>query len=560
MKRPLLSLSVGLSIVAMMACAGGQQQDHVVPSRSGSQDPGAGGPSGGAAGTGGTHGTFPNGGGAAGEAGLGGSTPAGTAGSTSAGTAGTAGKGTGGTAGKGTGGAPLACDKRFSFSKSPAAAGIPFEARFTDSPGYAYVDMRVQGPGAPTAAWVGVEGTPHTWTWTISGHGAGVLDFTFAKDANGGPGVTIATCKIESQSEGGTGGSGGSTGSGGSAGSSGSPTGAPPINRYGMGYVSEGNAQDHDLTAKLTGPGGYVTVIFADIRPGRTGAEPSWKSSIQAAYDRDLIPVIRMAPPWGDRNVRAMGESPTSYKGLAQVYKSVLADLPKRAGWPMFVQVHNEPNLCYEWTCSSGTLSSQQTAGEYAHLLADVADAVHGLGDSRIKVLNGALAPGGAQSCVCGTDQFTAGDKSTDFLKYMKQAVPSVFDKIDVFASHAYPASGEGWGFFAPYDQSMPGLVFYKKELAEIGKPNLKVLITETGWSIKDNGVNWSRDQVADWTVEAYKNVWLTEPSILGVTPFILRDPAWDAFAWTHPDGAPYPVYTKVRAYRCAQPGAKNCQ
>lgn len=71
------------------------------------------------------------------------------------------------------------------------------------------------------------------------------------------------------------------------------------MNRYGMGYVSEGNAADHDLTAKLVGPGGYVTVIFADIKPGRSNAEASWKQSIAEAYARDLIPVIRMAPPWG---------------------------------------------------------------------------------------------------------------------------------------------------------------------------------------------------------------------------------------------------------------------
>lgn len=457
--------------------------------------------------------------------------------------------GSGGAAG--SGGAPLPCDARFSFSDNPATAGVDFEASFTDSPGYAYVGMNVSGPGSPTTTWVGVSGTPHVWTWTVSGHGAGVLDFTFVKDANGGPGTPIASCQIRSL---------GSGGSGGTGGGSGATGGAPPVNRYGMGYVSEGSAADHDLTAKLVGPGGYVTVIFADIKPGRTTADASWKASIQAAYDRDLIPVIRMAPPWGDRRVRDMGESPTSYKGLAQVYRDVIADLPKRAGWPMYVEVHNEPNLCYEWACDSGSLSDQQMASEYAHMLSDVADAVHSIGDPRIRVLNGALAPGGVTSCDCATQNGSPGTLSTAFLGYMQSAVPGVFDKIDAFASHSYPASGEGYGFFAPYAQAMPGLVFFKKELAAIGKPNMKVILTETGWTIQSDAGTWTRDQVADWTVQAYQNVWLTEPNILGVTPFILRDASWDKFAWTQTDGTPYPVYTKVRAYRCSAPGAQNCQ
>ncbi len=360
-----------------------------------------------------------------------------------------------------------------------------------------------------------------------------------------------------------TGGSGGSGGSGtGGSGTGGSGTGgAPPVNRYGIGYVDQGDATANALSAKLIGPGGYVTVIFADITPSRTSADQSWKDSISDLYSRDLIPVVRMAPPWGNRNVRNMGESPTSYKALAQAYAAVIKDLPKRAGWPLYVEVDNEPNLCYEWACDSGSLSAQEMATEYAHLLSDVADALHAIGDSRIKVLNGALAPGGVNSCDCSTQNGPPGTLSTAFLGYMKSAVPGVFDKIDDFASHSYPASGEGYGFFCDYSQAMTGLTFYKKELAAIGKPNMKVIMTETGWPIQwPNAPTWTRDQVADFTVSAYQNVWLTEPGILAVTPFILRGGSqWEDFAWVKADGSPYPVYTKVRAYRCSQTGAQNC-
>lgn len=459
---------------------------------------------------------------------------------------------------------PLACDAGFSFSDDPAVVGKKLSVSYSASEGFTYVDLEVTGPGAPAASWVGVTGKgPFTWTWDVTGHGAGVLALTFKRDKQGSAaGTVVASCSIYALDPGsGTGGgsgSGGSVGSGGS-GTGGTTSGAPPSNRYGMGYVSEGNAADHDLTAKLAGPGGWVTVIFADIKPGRTQADASWKQSITDAYARDLIPIIRMAPPWGDRKVRNMGESPTSYKALAQVYKNVIADLPKRANWPLYVQIHNEPNLCYEWACDSGSLSAQQMAGEYAALMRDAADALHSLGDPRVRVLNGALAPGGVNSCDCATQNGSPGTLATTFLGYMASAVPGVFDKIDAFASHSYPAKGEGWGFFCPYGEAAPGLTYFEKELQAIGKPAMKVLITETGWTVQHEGYSWSRQQVADYTLSALKGVWLTHPNILGFTPFILRDAAWDKFAWVQTSGTPYPVYDQVRAHRCASAGAKNC-
>lgn len=476
----------------------------------------------------------------------------------SAGDGGAGGSGTGG-----VGGEPLSCDARFSFSPADVTAGVAFDVSFTDSPGYAHVDVEVSGPGAAVSTWQGMEGDgPYTWTWRVDGHGAGVLELRFMKDKEPGTaGTFVASCQVESRT-GGTGGTGGAGGTGGTGGGGGTGGAAsPPTNRYGMGYVNEGNAADHELTSSLVGPGGHVLVIFADVRPDRHHAEPSWKASIADAYARDLVPIIRMAPPWGDRRVRNQGESPTSYLGLGQAYKDILADLPLRDGWPLYVAVHNEPNLCYEWACDQGVgwLYEDQLAGEYAAMLRDVADAVHALGDPRIKVTNGALAPGGVTGCECGTDNWQGGTTALTYLQKMKNAVPDVFDRIDVFSSHSYPAQGEGWGFFCAYADAMPGLKFFEKELQVIGKPGMGVLVTETGWTIEHEGNHWTREQVAEFTVQAYQNVWETHPSILAVTPFILRDAAWDKFAWVQASGTPYPVYDAVRAYRCGQPGAQGC-
>ncbi len=69
---------------------------------------------------------------------------------------------------------------------------------------------------------------------------------------------------------------------------------------------------------------------------------------------RGLIPVVRMAPPWDGRNARSMadgGSNHRSHTELAKAYRRVTEDLPKRPDWPMYVHVHNETNVCYEWNC-----------------------------------------------------------------------------------------------------------------------------------------------------------------------------------------------------------------
>lgn len=102
----------------------------------------------------------------------------------------------------------------------------------------------------------------------------------------------------------------------------------------------------------------------------------------------------------------------------------------------------------------------------------------------------------------------------------MKSAVPDIFQQVDFFASHAYPASGIGYGFNAPYDQAAPGnklnkeysikkltldrigLTYYRQELQHIGR-SLPVLITETGWALNPGGgePQCTEQNKADWTV-----------------------------------------------------------
>lgn len=345
---------------------------------------------------------------------------------------------------------------------------------------------------------------------------------------------------------------------------------APPPNPFGIGLVSPGDATQWDRTAELAGRGGHIKLIFPGVALGMTTAPDDWKTAVSESYARDLIPVIRIGPPWGDRNIRALSDDAghMSYTSVAAAYAAVVASLPRRESWPLVIEVHNEANLCYEWECQpqnapshpeaqAGWIHYTDTAAEYAAFLRDVTTAIRAIGDSRIRIINGGLAPGGAVTCECGGGGFTAGATSRDFLVAMEAAVPGVHASLDGFASHSYPAMGEGWGFFESYDASGPGLAYYQTELSILGidKP---VYMTETGWTI-GAGAHGSREDVAAWTLSAWTNDWFDNEQIAAVTPFILQDGSWNDFAWIDGAGAPYPVFTAIRDWRCSMSFPDPC-
>lgn len=452
----------------------------------------------------------------------------------------------------------LACDARFTLSPRPPRSGEPLTVSVTDAPGYVYIGLSASGAGSPRVEMGSISGSgPYTWSFTVRDLAPGRLDLAFTADMGA---TTVATCSVWVE----MGAMPVDAGMPDAARIDAGPMTTPPTgNRFGIGFVGPGDAADLDRAADLAGPGGFVKLIFPGIRRDTAGPDPSWANAIRETYARDLIPVVRMGPPWDDGYVRNQSDAGSDYRRyteLAAAYRRVVEGLPLRPGWPIYLEIHNEPNLCYEWRCSPGSvpggwISGAQIAAEYASMLRDVANALHAIGDPRIRVLNGGLAPGGVRRCECGTDGWEGGNTTLDFLRDMRSAVPDVFTRIDGFASHSYPAAGFGHTFFVPYDRASTGLLVFERELEAIGRPELDVFMTETGWCqpgsrCRENGGN--RDQIADWTEQAYRNVWLTHPRVRAVMPFILRDPAWNDFAWVEPGGAPYPVFTRIRALRCA--------
>jgi hypothetical protein len=343
-----------------------------------------------------------------------------------------------------------------------------------------------------------------------------------------------------------------------------------PTPTYSIRLVAPGNSTQWDRTAELTGRGGHVKLIFPGVDIGMTTAPDDWKDAVAQSYARDLIPVIRIGPSWGDRNIRSRSDDAAHlvYTSVASAYAAVVDSLPRRASWPLIIEVHNEANLCYEWECrpenapshpeaQAGWIHYSDTAAEYAAFLRDVTAAIRSIGDSRIEVINGGLAPGGAVTCECGGGGFTGGATSREFLLAMEAQVPGVHASLDGFASHSYPAMGEGWGFFEAYEVSGPGLAYYQTELTTLGidKP---VYMTETGWTV-GAGAQGSREDIAAWTLAAWTNDWYANGQIAAVMPFILQDGSWNDFAWIDGNGDPYPVFTAIRNWRCSMSFPDPC-
>mmetsp|Transcript_28853 Transcript_28853/g.73992 ORF Transcript_28853/g.73992 Transcript_28853/m.73992 type:complete len:463 (+) Transcript_28853:96-1484(+) len=351
-------------------------------------------------------------------------------------------------------------------------------------------------------------------------------------------------------------------------------------NKFGVGLVSEGNQAQWDLTKAMVGDGGWILLIFAGVDLSATGPAQSWVDAVNYVFQQGLNVVLRIGPGWGQSHFRDLADGAaqgdyTHYTHLAQAYVNVLKGIPTPAstsaysGRQLLIQIHNEPDLCYEWFCgtaASSPIGYEEMAKEYASFFRDTADAIHAMGDDSLKVSIGALAPGGALQCGCCGASACSGDSpgitGLQYMQAMQAAVPGVFDRLDFLTSHSYPANGIGYGFNVPFDQAAPGLTYFEKELQTIGR-DLPVAITETGWCTHRDGMpTCTEDQKGQWYTQAYQQVWLPDNRIIAVTPFMLQDKVWgdqDGYAFVMTDGTQLPAFTNVKGLRCSTLGGDGC-
>lgn len=286
----------------------------------------------------------------------------------------------------------------------------------------------------------------------------------------------------------------------------------------------------------LVGNGGHITQLFYPIDTATTGPSQCAINFVKEAYARNLIPILRLQGHRVDGVWQAPDPGPDGdYSEIAQAYAHYVAGLPRRDTNPLYIAIWNEPDLWIEW-------SGQPQAEQYARFFVATAAAIRGLGDGRIRIVNGALTPG-----------------NLSFLEEMLKT-PGFRDAFDLWASHCYPYNHPPWynihNGTARYGTY--AIDCYLEETALInryGRAGFKVILTETGYPLGDNTFGFegfspiNETNRAEYMAAAFRDYWQQWPEIEAVTPFQLTDPAgfWVVFDWLYPT-YPYPPHAQYEA------------
>jgi uncharacterized repeat protein (TIGR01451 family) len=294
-----------------------------------------------------------------------------------------------------------------------------------------------------------------------------------------------------------------------------------------------------DKALNLVGAGGHVKQLLYPVINSTSGPRQCWVEFVNGAYDRDLVPIVRIQGEWsGGYWIKPQADAPGDYTSIAEAYKRVVQGLPRRDGHTLYVEVWNEPDLPVEW-------SGSPNAWEYGHFFVDVAAAIHSLGDSRIKVLNGGLTPG-----------------NSSFTRQLV-SVLSFVDSFDLWATHCYPHNHspeynlhQGTATYPQY--AIDSYLLELDVLARYGgRRNVQVILTEAGHALYENTFGFegyppiSESNRADYMVRAFQNYWLSWPEVVAVTPFEMVDPYGTTWYmdWLYPTtDIPHQQYSAIEA------------
>ena len=227
------------------------------------------------------------------------------------------------------------------------------------------------------------------------------------------------------------------------------------------------------------------------------------------------------------------------------------AQLPRRAGRTLAIQLWNEPNLNLEW----GGAASPTEYGQFLEQTAGAIRTATG-GDPRLVILNAPLAPGGDIA-------------PATFIQQMFAGVPNSRWAFDVWAAHSYPGNyppdlNIHRGQAVRSDTTIDGYMPQMEILAANGRPNVAVFLSETGYLL---GQQLDRRYPpvteanrADYTRRAFEYYWRAWPELLGVAPYELSDPSgvWGGWNWVEADGSQHAQYGSVLALDKSYPYAAS--
>jgi uncharacterized repeat protein (TIGR01451 family) len=308
--------------------------------------------------------------------------------------------------------------------------------------------------------------------------------------------------------------------------------------RCDIGYI----ARQLDHVRSLMGDGAWAKQLFYGIAATTTAPQPCWIDYVNAAYDRGLKPVIRLAGVHGGAFWhQPQADAPGDYTSSAQAFARVVSGLPRRDGHTLTIQIWNEPNLNLEW-------GGAASPSEYGQFLEQTAGAIRTEtgGDPRLVILNAPLSPGGDIT-------------PATFIQQMFTGVPNSRWAFDVWAAHSYPGNyppelNIHRGRAVRSDMTIDSYLPQVELLAAHGRADVSVFLSETGYLL---GQQLDRrypavteTNRADYMRRAFGYYWRAWPELIGVAPFELSDPSgvWSGWNWVEADGSQHAQYGSVQA------------
>lgn len=279
-----------------------------------------------------------------------------------------------------------------------------------------------------------------------------------------------------------------------------------------------------DWSRELIGEGGVAKNLFMNITARTKGPTAGWIHFVTACYERQLVPFVRLAGIHDATRsywLKPEADAPGDYTSMAEAVKRVVAGLPRMDGVPLYIEIWNEPGLTVEW-------SGEPDIEEYGHFLVDVAAAIRSIGDDRIVILNAGLIE----------------------FEDMFDAVPESVWAFDVLSSHPYPFNRppesnnqDGTAGPKPTYFAIDGYVTETEILARYGRPNIPVILTETGHDLGNQIITdppypiIDEDNRADYIMRAFRDYWPYWPEVIAVLPFeFASGGGWTRFDWAKPD------------------------
>jgi hypothetical protein len=293
-------------------------------------------------------------------------------------------------------------------------------------------------------------------------------------------------------------------------------------NKFGIHLLFPAEIQKAaELINSSGGDWGYVTV------PIQAGDKDlvKWQTFMDDAKRLHVIPIIRLATE-GDYFNTKVWRKPN----FADIVD--FANFLNSLEWPTknrYVLVFNEVNRYDEW-------GGDANPAEYAQILSYSVTVFKSKSQDFFMIASGmdnaaATVPGQAYN-------------QYDYYRRMNAAFPGIFLQIDGINSHSYPNPAFSQPPSRQNETSIASFRFEKQLIESMGRSNLPVFITETGWT--RNAL--SDETIAGYYQEAFETVW-NDSSIVAVTPFLLRahTPPFDQFSFLTPTDGHTKAYVKFQ-------------